>query len=153
MNEDEVRARLDAGLHAFMETDRYLLEHDLNERCIAARVAFHLQGAFPDHIVDVEYNRAGDTPKRLHVPAQCANSFDESGRALVVPDIIIHRRGGEGPNLLGIELKKTTDRRGFECDRLRIRALRAELRYSYGALLICETRDDREPSIAVSEWL
>jgi hypothetical protein len=30
---------------AFIATDRYLLEHDLSERCIAARVAFHLQGA------------------------------------------------------------------------------------------------------------
>jgi hypothetical protein len=153
VKDEEVRARVDDALRAFTEVDRYLLENDLNERCIAARVALHLQRTFPEYVVDVEYNRAGDTPKRLNIPEECANSFDESGRALVVPDIIIHRRGNEGPNLLGIELKKISDPRGPECDRLRVRALRAQLGYENGALLVCETRRGREPSIAVSEWL
>lgn len=76
------------------------METNLGERCIAARLAFHLQRVFPEYHVDVEYNRTGDTPKRLDVPARCANSLDDEGRALVVPDIIVHLRGPDGPNLL-----------------------------------------------------
>lgn len=137
---------------AFAREDRHLLEHDLSERCIAARVALHLQHLFPEYCVDVEYNRAGETPKRLNLPDHCANYFDDQGRALVVPDVIVHRRGATGPNLLALEVKKTSNPEGPECDCERIRALRAQLGYRYGALLECETRTGYEPRIQVREW-
>lgn len=149
----EVDRRVGDALQAFEQEDRYLLEHNLSERCISARVALHLQHFFPGYCVDVEYNRAGDIPKRLDLPDECANSFDDDGRALVVPDIIVHRRGSAGPNLLGIEVKKAGDRRGPGCDRRRILALRERLGYSYGALLECETRHGHQLSIFVREWL
>lgn len=153
MQFEEVRRRVEKALEAFQLEDVYLLEHDLGERCIAARVALHLQRSFEDYSVDVEYNRAGDSPKRLELPEECANSVDEDGRALVVPDVIVHRRGSGGPNLLGIEVKKTGDRRGHECDRERIRALKERFRYEYGALLECETRAGQVSRICVLEWL
>lgn len=153
MEHAEVARRVDEALQAFRQNDGYLLEHNLSERCIAARVALHLQRCFPDYSVDVEYNRAGDMPKRLDLPEDCANSFDDDGRALVVPDIIVHRRGPAGPNLLGIEIKKAGDPRGFDCDRNRIVALKKRLGYEHGALVECETRTGRQPSIAVSEWI
>ena len=59
----EVERRLAEALRAFWDADRYLLEHNLSERCIAGRVAFHLQHSFPEYQVDVEYNRAGDIPR------------------------------------------------------------------------------------------
>ena len=45
----------------------------------------------------------------------------------MVPDVIVHRRGHDGPNILVLELKKTTnpERRGTR-DRERVRAFRAE---------------------------
>jgi len=142
MDIEEVKRRVGDALTAFETADRYLLENNLSERCIAARLAIHLQRIFPDYQVDVEYNRAGATPKRLDVPR----------RALVVPDIVVHRRGPAGPNLLALELKKTTNRRGADSDRERIRAFRERLGYSYGALLQCETRPRHEPHIRVLEW-
>ena len=93
MEYPEVERRVEEALRAFQQQDRYLLEHNLSERCIAARVAFHLQRSFPEYSVDVEYNRAGDVPKRLELPEECANSVDDDGRALVVPDVIVHHRG------------------------------------------------------------
>jgi hypothetical protein len=125
----EVKNRVEAALAVFEEEDYHLLEHDLSERCISARVAMYLQELFPDYSVDVEYNRAGETPKRLNLPEHCANYVDEQGRALVVPDVIIHRRGAEGPNLLAIEVKKTSNPDGSACDRERIQALRTQLQY------------------------
>jgi hypothetical protein len=114
-------------------------------------LAFHLQQQFPVYCVDVEYNRKGADAKRLAIPEECANAFDHLGRALVVPDIIVHRRGPDGPNLLGLELKKIDDPRGPGCDRQRIRALKEQLQYEFGALVECETRLERGTFIRMAE--
>lgn len=153
MHLEAVQQRVKMALAALEKDDWYLLRYDLSERCIAARLALHLQSLFPDHSVDVEYNRVGRPPKRLHIPEQCANYRGKNGEALAVPDVIIHRRGPEGPNLLVLELKKTSNLEGSDCDRERVRAFRAELGYLYGALIECETREGHDPRIRVSEWL
>lgn len=134
------------------ENDRHLLEFNLSERCIASRLALYLQDEFPEFNVDIEYNRDGATPKRLGLPEGCAN-FNEDGEALVVPDVIVHRRGHAGPNVLVLELKKTTNPEPRDCDRERVRALREQLGYEFGALIECETRRDRQPGIATVEFL
>ena len=46
MKEEEVRERLQASLDLLTKYDLYLLEHDLSERCIASRLAMHLQNLF-----------------------------------------------------------------------------------------------------------
>ncbi len=147
-----LQERVFAALARFAELDRYLLDHDLSERCIAARLAFHLQSVFPEHSVDVEYNRVGRPPKRLGLPEECANYRNRHGESLAVPDVIVHRRGPEGPNLLVLELKKPINPDGFDCDRQRIRAFRAQLAYCYGALIECETREGHVPCVRVVEW-
>jgi hypothetical protein len=153
MEFNEVRRRVSAALARFVEVDCYLLEHDLSERCIASRVAFHLQDRFPEYSVDVEYNREGKTPKQLQLPDKCANHRNEQGDSLVVPDVIVHQRGPKGPNLLVLEFKKTSNPDGLDCDRQRIRALRAQLGYRFGALIECNTIPSQKPSISVSEWI
>ncbi|MCZ2075579.1 MAG: hypothetical protein HUU41_02950 [Bryobacteraceae bacterium] len=153
MDMHEIQARVSAALGSFVATDRYLLEYDLSERCISARIALHLQPLFPDHFVDVEYNRVGQPPKRLAISEDCANYRNKKGEALAVPDVIVHRRGPEGPNLLVMEFKKTSNPDGFDCDRQRIAAFKEQLGYRFGALVECETRRDREPDIRVIEWL
>jgi hypothetical protein len=100
MNEEDVQARLALALLRIAENDRHLLVVDISERCIASRLAMYLQNEFPDHHVDIEYNRDADTPKRLGIPEACANYVGPDGRALVVPDVIVHRRGADGPNVL-----------------------------------------------------
>ncbi len=153
MNQAEIERRIREALATFIRDDEYLLTHNLSERCIASRLALHLQTQFPEYNVDVEYNRAGDTPKRLELPQHCANSFDDDGEALVVPDIIVHQRGEAGPNLLGIEIKKANDRRGFGCDHDRLVPLKARFGYNYGVLLECETRQARGVGVALHEWV
>lgn len=152
MEEQELLERLNNALQQVAEHDRSLLELDLSERCIAARLAFYLQTEIAGYVVDVEYNRDGATPKRLHLPEECANFRNPDGEALVVPDVIVHRRGNAGPNILVLELKKTTNPELRDCDRARVRALRAQLGYGFGALIECETRPDHEPSIRITEW-
>jgi hypothetical protein len=74
------------------------------------------------------------------------------GRSLVVPDIIVHTRGGAGPNLLVLELKKSTNPEGPECDRRRVPAFVSQLGYSYGALVACETKAHHNNVAKVTDW-
>ena len=152
MDAASVRSRLDEALRNLEDADKYLLTNNLGERCIASRLAIYLQERFPNYSVDAEYNRQGSSPKRLGLPEECANYRDDTGEALVVPDIIVHRRGPEGPNVLVIEVKKTTnpDLRG--CDRQRVRAFRSQLGYFFGALVLCETRPRHQPAANLTEW-
>jgi hypothetical protein len=144
---------LEQALTELNDRDRYILAHDLSERCIVSRLAFYLQHLFPEQCVDVEYNRAGASPKKLDLPEDCANYVDADGRSLVVPDVIVHRRGDEGPNLLVLEVKKTTNWRGTRCDEKRIPAFIQQLRYDYGALIKCETRPYATPLASVlARW-
>ena len=152
MEEDEVKGRLKSALGRLAHEDGYLLEKDLSERCIAARLAMYLQDEFREHKVDVEYNRDGDTPKRLNLHQECANYRDEHGEALVVPDVVVHCRGSEGPNVLVLEVKKVSNPVGLDCDRARVLAFRAQLRYQFGALIVCETRAGGKHNVWIEEW-
>lgn len=150
---DEVRGRLEAALQTLVASDAYLLTHNLGERCIASRLAMYLQDRFPEHAVDAEYNRAGDTPKRLGLAQDCANYRNEHGESLVVPDVIVHRRGLDGPNVLVLEVKKTSNPVPRERDLARILAFRACYGYEFAALIECETRGGRKPAADISRWL
>jgi hypothetical protein len=151
MTPDELQRALFDSLQELVEKDRYLLEHDLSERCIASRLSIYLQARCEGYAVDVEYNRKGELPKRLGLPPDCANFRDADGESLVVPDLIVHTRGEAGPNLLVVELKKTTNADGPDCDRERVQAFLNDLGYQCGALVECETRPGRAPSTRV-EW-
>jgi hypothetical protein len=153
MERDDVRRRLEAALQRLVASDAYLLTHDLGERCIASRFAMYLQETFPEHAVDAEYNRAGDTPKRLRLLEDCANYRNEHGESLVVPDVIVHRRGRDGPNILVLEVKKTSNPAPRNCDRARIQAFRTHYGYEFAALIECETRPRRQPAALVTHWL
>ena len=150
----EIKKRLDKALQEVDLTDHYLLENNVGERAIAARLAIHLQEHFPKHAVDAEYNRDGERPKRLSgLPEECAHYRNEDGESLAVPDVIVHGRGTRGPNLLVVELKKTTNSDHGECDRLRLRAFREQYGYQFGALILCETRRGYQPKMTISAWL
>jgi hypothetical protein len=56
VDSDEVRKLVNDALRETVDRDAYLLENDLSERCIAARLAICLQNRFPDDKVDVEFN-------------------------------------------------------------------------------------------------
>jgi hypothetical protein len=93
MDPEEVKKRLLTALEELVKRDSALLENDLSERCITFRLAMYLQGMFPEHSVDAEYNLKGASPKTLQLPEQCANYLSNDGSPLVVPDIIVHQRG------------------------------------------------------------
>jgi hypothetical protein len=153
MEADVVRARLEAALNELLAKDTHLFSTDAAERSIAARLAMYLQAHFPDHHVDADYNRLGDIPKKVQLPPACEGRRDSDGKSLALPDVIVHRRGAPGPNILVVEIKKTTNPDKGDCDRLRLRAFRDQLGYSFGALIVCETREGRDPGFIVADWV
>ena len=140
MKIDQVKNYLERAIARVCHTDRHLLVVDASERSIAARLAIYLQEDFVGYDVDVEYNRAGTEIKRLMaVVCRCPRDRIETEGQRVLPDVIVHRRGDNKSNLLVIEVKKSSDPRGTGCDHERLEAFRAELRYKFGALVVCTT--------------
>ena len=131
VKEDQVRPRVEEAVSALRARDAFLLENDVSERAICAKLACYIAPLFPDHSVDVEYNRHGLDPKSLTLPAEC----NSGGERLVIPDIFIHRRGSDTENLLVIEIKKDTNRDSRACDYAKIHAMKAQFGYAYGVLI------------------
>ena len=128
---NEIESRIDNALILLTSplNDKYLLEHNLSERCIAHRFAVHLAAQFPNWDVDCEYNRNGDELKEMPLSDECKALLRKTGR--VFPDIIVHKRGDEGPNLLAIEIK-IKGRPGEECDIAKLQGYISNIGYSCG---------------------
>ena len=113
------------AIDSFNQNDLYLIEHNACERCICARLGYHLQAAvkrsryYKDYVVDVEYNIGMDgnpyDRKRIH-------------GHLTYVDIIVHKRGYDEivgfDNLIAIEMKK--DGMDFEEDKRRLEYLTSD---------------------------
>ena len=123
---EDFRFALTKALIEFRNYDLSLLERDVNERAISHQIGCYLKNEFSDPNVDCEYNRLGNKPK---------NSSDGE---LILPDIVIHRRGVNEKNLLVIEIKKSTNR-DIEPDKkklLDLTKIDGKFQYQLGLLLI-----------------
>lgn len=133
---------LNATMSDLYKFDLYLIRHikklgveaediHLSERSIVFRYGLYLQDRikntiFEDYNIDCEYNRNIDLEKKYH---------DNNGKVLgCYPDIIIHKRGTNGDNLLVIEIK-TWWNTNTEHDEDKLRDLTkqtSDYRYEYG---------------------
>jgi hypothetical protein len=148
INQTTAAQRLDAAIEALFLNDKLLLEYDVSERTIAAKLAHYLTGLFPGSHVDVEYNRHGVEPKTLAALSEC-----DRATALVSPDIVIHQRGTDNCNVLAIEIKKNSSREPLDCDRNRLREFRAQLGYSLAALVVLPVGSNLAQSDTCVEWI
>jgi hypothetical protein len=88
---------------------------ELTNARLPIELAVHMEAELPWWNIDCEYDRYGEVQKLLEGIREC----DERRKTdRILPDIIIHRRGGNEPgdNLLVVELKKDVaeDHRDFE---------------------------------------
>ena len=128
-----VREAVRRGLNRMAVQNAHLFDIDVNERTLTQRLATYLQDEFPDWNVDCEYNRDGTVPKRLQALKR--------RRKNVFPDIIVHRRGAAGPNLLVVEAKKSTDLNADNqaLDYLKLSAYKEEFGYVSTAFVVFYT--------------
>jgi hypothetical protein len=114
-----------------------LLERELHERTITARLALYLQPKFGGvYFVDCEYSRMFDPAKGKDVPKAAMNW----PKSRIYPDIIIHKRTPDNKdNLAVIEAKwqKNSEREPVnEEDKVRVYMTETKLRYEFGFILI-----------------
>jgi len=115
MNDDEIQQIVVHSLHCLRDEQPPLDFHIVHERSTSHRLAVHLESHFRGWNVDCEYDRYGQVQKLLDGIRAC-NRRRRTDR--ILPDIIIHHRGHNGPqhNLLVVEIKKDAiqDRCDFE---------------------------------------
>lgn len=128
-----IESSIENALRALVSRDSYLLKTDLGERCIAHRFAIYLANEFPEWDVDCEYNRNGHRLKELPLSDSCRELLRTTDR--VVPDVVVHKRGEDGPNLIAIELK-IARRTGEDCDLAKLRGYISVIGYRFG-LYVC----------------
>lgn len=96
---------IDFAVNRFLNTDKKLLENNVNERSLTHKFAEYLQEQVDSELtVDCEYNRYGDDTKEIDVIKQIVGETvptDSLTPKTVYPDIIIHKRGSEGPKRVG----------------------------------------------------
>ena len=105
MNSKLIEAHLSSSIDQLIRDDLFLLKYDVHERTIAHRLAVYLEDWFVGFHVDCEYNNDLDSESGRK---EIYYSSTPSEVSKVLPDIIVHHRGVNGPkhNILVIELKK-----------------------------------------------
>src|SRR5437016_1139810 len=135
MNHSQVEQILEDTKRRFLAADEYLLAADVNERSLTHKFAEHLQSLVgKEWSVDCEYNRYGDDAKKIDEIKGIVGlqvSTDETKSRTVYPDIIVHKRGPQGPNLLVIEAKKDASDYDREADWRKLERLRGKYQYSF----------------------
>ena len=134
----EVEVCLQMAIRQLEMEDRFLLEHDINERAISHRLALYLTHHFKHWHVDCEYNRAWEDPrirKMMTIP-RAKVGWDDTKARTVYPDIVIHVRGSHS-NLMVLELKKWGLPNNF--DRAKLHQYQIQLGYKYAYLLTFRT--------------
>ncbi len=163
-----IKRKLEEALQELLQRDRYLLEHDINERTIAHRLAIYLEGRFEGFNVDCECNGNVDAEngrkyvhvlkakaRQLHLPGIHAGD-DDLERRSVYPDVIVHRRGlnGSANNLLIVELKKSSnpDQGNWDAEKLvRFTSGEYENSFNYACGAFARLIVGDNPSVS-AEW-
>jgi hypothetical protein len=127
----EITKAINRAVLRVYDQDKELINDAVHEQTIVARIMHYLQLYMPDWKVDVEFNRQGKNrdPKR-----------DSIGK-IRKPDIVIHRRGPNGPNLAVILVKCEWNTQSREDDRQDAENIRKQ--HSYQAAYVLEISADK----------
>ncbi len=141
MQKKEIENILEKAKRTFLQNERTLLENNANERSITHKFAEHLQQILgTDWSVDCEYNRFGSDQKMIeeikYIPSVGKHvATDEIKSRTVYPDIIVHKRGEAGPNLLVIEAKKDATPEERKGDVQKLKLIKEQYHYAFSAFL------------------
>lgn len=161
----QIKRRIELAVNTLRINDNYLLKHDVSERSIAHRLAIYLESTFgKEYHVDCEYNKNiehNSGCRKIEILKSRWNELnnfynyemDEEMliEKIVVPDIIIHRRGTNKSNIVVIEIKKSSSRVNIEYDYEKLKAYTCKggLTYKYGVFINFKVNKEKyiEPDI------
>lgn len=121
----QIKNIINQALVILYRTEKELINDKTHEQTISARLMIHLQHLFPDWIVDVEFNRQGKN----------RDSKTDLKGVKRKPDIIIHKRGPNGPNLAVILIKCEWNNEPREKDIKVVRSIKEKHNYQTAFLL------------------
>ena len=124
MEKSTVEGRLKDAVKLLYMKDSHLFGVDAKKRSLTFRLGLHHQQLFPEFTVDCEYNRDGKAIKKK-----------DPGEPPTIPDIIIHKRGHDGPNLLAIEAKKKLDS-ASSYDQVKLLGYKQSQKYAYAVFIV-----------------
>lgn len=143
MDKNKIIFLVTKSLQTLYEKDCEIISNHTNERAIVFRFGIYFNNEveknklnylnYLNYKVDIEYNRNIEEPKRL------------KSEKIVIPDLILHKRGSNDNNLLVIEFK-TFWNSNQEEDTKKIENFcnsKGEYKYRYGiSILITEKLED-----------
>ena len=136
---------VEQAVNSFNRKEQYLIKNDLSERCICARFAMHLAQAlenspYSKYEVDIEYNRGADGKERA-IKRLCND--------IIVVDLVVHKRGYDErigfDNLICIEMKKTSNRKGCDSDEKRLKNMTGAdygFCYNLGIMILIDNKQN-----------
>ena len=133
MTEEMLLIKFFAAHERLVANDLELLQRDVSERALVAKLHQYLVEQFAPYATDVEYNRAGMKPKRVMRASECtvARTFG------VVPDIVVHLRGSDDHNLVVCEVKKSISSKHARArDRQKLREIKRDHLYAHALLVV-----------------
>ena len=139
MNKDQVIDILEQTKGRFLENEVSLLVSDANERSLTHKFAEYMQTVIGhEWSVDCEYNRSGSDPKKIdelrRIVGNNTTTYETKSKT-IYPDIIVHRRGKQGPNLLVIEAKKDATTKERELDIAKLKVIQGAYDYSFAVFM------------------
>lgn len=166
MEFEVINQKLIEALQQLLTRDRHLLKEDINEPAISHRLAVYLESQFDDFNIDCEYNGNVDADsgrKYINILKDKAEQLklldkntddQELVYRCVYPDIIVHKRGYNGPenNLLIIEVKKSSNPNNGDWDMEKLSRFTSSeydnrFNYQYGAFIRFTVRQHPNYSI------
>lgn len=148
------------AIKSFNEKEQYLIENTLSERCICSRFALYITNElikqkYSGYVADVEYNRNAakngeQTDENKKIIYENDNkeiaSVPTERPHLITVDLIVHKRGNSSNNLICIEMKKSTNKKGFQSDRVRLKYLTShkDFRYQLGVMIVINMPDKKK---------
>lgn len=137
MKIEEVKSKVLSALKKFYREDKFLLQHDLGERCLVHRLAVCLEAQnFKGYYIDCEYNKAHLNKNESHTKKVSSSH----GNYI---DIIITKRDGDYRNdLVCFEIKKSKNysERGNDRKKLRILTGGRKFGYAFGFYILLGRR-------------
>lgn len=141
--DEDIKREVVGAVALVVRRDTYLLANALYEPVLTHRIAVYLEGRFPTHDVDCEYNQN----------MGAAKATPDYGN--LRPDILVHCRGHNNPwNLLAVEAKKVGRTGSDDLKKLRgLKSAAGRFRYQVVAFVRLGTRSalvdfgDAEPTL------
>lgn len=123
MAKEEIEKAINEACSFLYRDAKHLLDEGANERDIVSYIVPLLRGKYCEYQVDSEYNREGAIGHRIP-------KTDSDGNR-IIPDIVVHKHGPEGQNLVAIEVKGYWNHEPRQQDEDLLRRLQVKHNYKY----------------------